>query len=59
MENVWFEAKFPVAYTALNEIIGHKPLAWDARHCSAANRKQYFWTNKEHEQVELQPVDAN
>ena len=59
VENVWFKEKFPEAYAAVNKRIGHEPLAWDARDCSAANRKRYFWTNIEHEQVEPAPVDAN
>ena len=59
MENVWFEEKSPLAYAVVNERIVHKPLAWDAQDCSAANRKRYFWTNIEHEQVELQALDAN
>ena len=59
VENVWFEEKFPLAYAAVCKHIGHEPLAWDARECSAANRKRYFWTNIEHEQPDLQALDAN
>ena len=59
VENVWFKEKFPEAYAEVNQRIGHEPLAWDARDCSAANRKRFFWTNIEHEQVEPTPVDAN
>ena len=59
IENVWFKEKFPLAYAAVNEHIGHEPLAWDARDCSAANRKRYFWTNVEPKQVTASPVDAN
>ena len=59
IENVWFEQKFPLAYAAVNAHIGHEPLAWDARDCSAANCKRYFWTKVEHERVTASPVDAN
>jgi site-specific DNA-cytosine methylase len=45
IENVQFEQNHPAAYLKLNTRIGHKPIEDDARNCSAANRKRYFWTN--------------
>ena len=59
IENVQFKDKFPGAFREINTRLGHEPLEWDARECSAANRKRCFWTNIQHEQPTNQPVDAN